>query len=363
MMMNMPQGQAHHERPFIEEEFVGRDEMLGNLLKVVRQESKRKIVLMLGQFGIGKTWFVQKLRKDGDDATADLAYIDFGTPPLGKAEWGYVDLIEAMRAQLGEAHFGPVDALLEQMRAESQGRGMGDAFATQMGAADSTAGQAIPGQPMPGAPGPAGAAPAVAPPAAVPQAVGGDFVGGDKITADVGQVGEGAQVVVGSNVVMAQGDVNYYVVNQLPGRDDQQVQAQYQARITEALLGCLQSVADAENLTIILDAWLKASTPTRDWLQRGIAGWIRDGRLERTALVVCDDSAAPELQGRHPSVIQVSLPGLSEEQAITYWVEKRKLDESKAAMVAQLSMGHPLTLSMIADQHALAAEAEDDGGF
>jgi hypothetical protein len=355
MMMNMPgQGQ---DRPFIEEEFVGRDEILENLLKVVRQESKRKIVLMLGQFGIGKTWFVQKLRADGDDATAELAYVDFGTPPLGKAEWGYLDIVEALRAQLGAEAFAPVDALIAQMRTESAGQGMSDAFATQMGAGPPVPG----GTPVGSVPGES--APAIAPPAAVPQAVGGDFVGGDKISAEVGNVGEGAQVVVGSNVVMAQGDVNYYVVNQMPGRDDQQVQAQYQARITEALLGCLQTVAAKEKLTIILDAWLKASTPTRDWLQHGIAGWIRDGQLLDSALVVCDDSAAPELQGRHPSVIKVSLPGLSEAQAITYWVDKRKLDEAKASMVAQLSMGHPLTLSMIADQHALAADDDDEGGF
>lgn len=303
------------DRPFIEEDFVGRDEALSNLLKVARHETPKRILLLLGPFGIGKTWLLQKLQADRDELGIEGVLVDFATPPLGRAEWGYLDIVEAAITQLGGEEFAALKDLIATVRKEGAGLGLADPFATQL------------------------AAPAAATPAA----------GGDTISVQAGEIGMGAQVAVGSNIVMAQGDVNYNVLIQ---GGDQAVQQHYQAQITAAFRESLLAFAATRQVSFVFDAWLKATTPTREWLFRGILTWIRDKEIDdKAAAILADDSTVPELQARHPRVYPMELPTMSEAEILDYWIEKRGLSPEKATWVVQACLGHPLTLAMIADLH------------
>jgi hypothetical protein len=319
----MGPGQA---RPFIEDDFVGRDEPMANLLKVARQETPKRILLVLGPFGIGKSWLLQKLQADRDESDIESVLVDFATPPLGRAEWGYLDIVEASCAQLGGAEFEALRGLIETVRKEGAGLGLADPFATQMAAA----------------------APAAAAPAAP-----SDSRGGDTITVQAGDIGMGAQVAIGSNIVMAQGDVHYHVVNQVGQNSDQAVQQHYQARITEAFRESLAAFSATRKVSFVFDAWLKASNPTRDWLFQTLLAWIRDKQIAGAAAIVSDDAAVPELQGRHPLVHPMELSTMTEAEIHDYWVDKRGLGEEKVVWVAQACLGHPLTLAMIADLHEM----------
>jgi hypothetical protein len=302
-------------RPFVESEFVGRDEPLANLLKVARHETPKRILLVLGQFGMGKSWLLKKLQADRAQFAIEGVLVDFGVPPMGQLEWGYLDVVESVRAQLSGAAFTDLGTLVEAVRKEAAGLGLVDPFATQMGA-----------------------------PAAA---------GGDKFEVQAGDIGAGAQVAVGSNIIQAQGDVNYTVVNQLGQRSEQAVQEHYQARITAAFKDAMAAYATDHKVTIVFDAWLKASTPTRDWLAQSLLAWIRDQTIPGLAAVLADDSAVPEFQGRHPLVYAMDLPIMTEAEIISYWVDKRGLSPDKAPMAVMASMGHPLTLAMIADLHEM----------
>ncbi len=317
----MGPGQA---RPFIQDEFVGRDEVLANLLKVARQETPKRILLVLGPFGIGKSWLLHKLAAIRDEVGIEGVLVDFATPPLGKPEWGYLDIVEASRAQLGGAEFDALGELIDQVRKEGAGLGLADPFATQMGN-----------------------------PVAAPAATPGGARAGDTFEILAGDIGMGAQVAIGSNIVMAQGDVNYYVVNQGGQQTDQAVQQHYQARITEAFQSSLASFSATRKVSFVFDAWLKASNPTRDWLMQTLLAWIRDKQLTGAAAILSDDAAVPELQGRHPLVYPMDMPTLTEAEIRVYWVDKRGLGEDKLAWVAQACLGHPLTLAMIADLHEM----------
>jgi hypothetical protein len=320
------------DRPFVPEEFVGRDTELGNVWKVARQETEKRVLLVLGPFGIGKSWLLHKLELDREEAGIEAVMVNFAVPPLGAVEWGYLDIALAVRDQLGR-HFDELDAAVAAARKESEGLGIADPFATQLGA---------------GAPAPA--APAV--PAAGPITAGGDAAGRDQIEAAVGDIGTGAQVAVGSQISMAQRDVNYYFVQQGPRQGDQQLQQHHQAAITAALRSGLEAAAaDGRKVAFVFDSWLKATTPTRDWLCRTVIAWVRDKEIAGTSAVVADDSAIPELQQRHPRVYSSPLDRLTEDEIVEYWVEKRGLDREKASWVVQACLGHPLTLAMIADLH------------
>jgi hypothetical protein len=309
----MAPGQA---RPFVESEFVGRDEPLANLLKVARHETPKRILLVLGQFGIGKTWLLQKLKAEHAEFDITGVLIDFAVPPLGRLEWGYLDVVEAVREQLDGEDFAALASLVEAVRKEASGLGLVDPFATQMGA-----------------------------PAAAKA--------GDSFDVEAGDIGAGAQVAVGSNIIQAQGDVNFTVVNQLGQRTDRAVQEHYQARITQAFKDALGAFAAERKVTIVFDAWLKASTPTRDWLGQSLLAWVRDQAIVGLAAVLADDAAVPEFQGRHPLVYAMDLPIMTEAEIIAYWVEKRGLPAEKAPMAVMACMGHPLTLAMIADLHEM----------
>lgn len=305
---------AGQPRPFVEDEFVGRDEPLANLLKVARHETPKRILLVLGQFGIGKSWLLKKLEADRAEFAIEGVLVDFSVPPLGRLEWGYLDVVEAVSAQLGASGLPELAELVTAVRKEAAGLGLVDPFATQMGAA-------------------AGAK------------------AGDTFDVQAGDIGAGAQVAVGSNIIQAQGDVNLTVVNQLGQRTDQAVQEHYQARITAALKDSLVTFAAGQKVTLVFDAWLKAATPTRDWLTRSVLTWIRDQEVSNVAAVLADDSAIPEFQGRHPLVYAMDLPIMTEAEIRTYWIDKRGLPADKAPMAVMACMGHPLTLAMIADLH------------
>jgi hypothetical protein len=307
------------DRPFIAEEFVGRDEFLAALFKVARHETPKRILVLLGPFGIGKSWLLKKMQAERVAAGIDGVLVDFAVPPLGKVDWGYLDVVEAVRDQLGGAAFGPLGELIEAVRKEGAGLGLADPFATQLGGA-----------------------------AAAPAAGGGD-------TFDVGagDIGAEAQVAVGNNITMAQGDVNYTVVNQLVGRNDQVVQQHYQARITAAFEQALHQATAEKSVTFVFDGWLKATTPTRDWLCRTLLAWIRDKGLEGAAAVLADDAAVPELQQRHPLVHSMDVAVFNEAEVVAYWVDKRGLSAEKTSWVQQACLGHPLTLAMIADLHEM----------
>lgn len=300
-------------RPFVEDEFVGRDEPLGNLVKVARHETPKRILLVLGQFGIGKSWLLQKLKADSDDLSIAGVSIDFTMPPLGRMEWGYLDIVEAVIAQLGGPAFDDLSALVDAVRKEAAGLGLVDPFATQVGT-----------------------------PSAGP---------GDTFEVQAGDIGAGAQVAIGSNIVQAQGDVSLTVVNQLGANNAQAVQAHFQARITAALQAGLAAYSAGQKVTLVFDAWLKGPTPTRDWLVQGVLSWIRDQEITGMAAILADDSAVPEFEGRHPLVYSMSLPTMTKEEIVDYWVTKRGLDPGKTEWVVMACLGHPLTLAMIADLH------------
>ncbi len=332
------------ERAFIEDDFVGRDEALANLLKVARHETPKRILLVLGPFGIGKTWLLQKLQADRDELDIEGVLVDFATPPLGRAEWGYLDIVEAALAQLGGDAFGSLKELVESVRKEGAGLGLADPFATQLGAPAAGTPAGTPAGTSGWNVGCDAAGPAAAPPAGR---------GGDTISVQAGDIGMGAQVAVGSNIVMAQGDVNYYVVNQVGQGGDQAVQQHYQARITDAFRDSLIAYSANHKVSFVFDAWLKGSTPTRDWLFRSLLSWLRDKEITDAAAILADDSAIPELQGRHPLVYPMELPTMTEAEILDYWVEKRGLSPDKATWVVQACLGHPLTLAMIADLHEM----------
>jgi hypothetical protein len=309
------------DRPFIEAEFVGREEPLGGLLKVARLESAKRILVVVAPFGVGKSWLLQKLKADRDEAGVELVLIDFGAPPMGHVEWGYLDVVEAVREQLGGTELDGLAASVDAVRKEAAGLGLADPFATQLG----------------------GALPAAA-----------ENAGGNQYEVTAGDVGAEAQVAVGSGITMAQRDVNYVVVNQMSQRTDASVQQHYQTRITAAFESALKAVTATRKVVFVFDAWLKAGTPTRDWLCRTLVTWIRDQSLGGVAVVVADDAAVPELQQRHPLLHALPLTPLTEDEIVTYWVEKRGLDPAKASWVTQACLGHPLTLAMIADLHDMA---------
>lgn len=307
------------ERPFIQEEFVGRARARDAMLKVARQETPKRLLLLVGAFGMGKTWLLHKLEHDESEAGIEAVLIDLALPPLGKAEWGYLDIVEAIRKELGGPTFAALDAAIAEAREESAKLGIADAFATQSG--------------------PAGAA-------AAASASAGDV----SVAARVGDVGEGAQVAVGSQITMAQGDVTQYVVNQVVQGGEQVVLERFQAGITEAFRDGLAAALAERKATFVFDSWLKASGPTRDWLLRSLISWILEPSLESAAAVLADDTGIPELQQRHPRVHPLPLDRLGEEEVTTYWVERRMLGPEMAPMAHQMSQGHPLTLAMIADQ-------------
>jgi hypothetical protein len=205
------------------------------------------------------------------------------------------------------------------VRKEAAGLGLADPFATQLG-------NLVPGQ----------------------------AAGGDRFDVAAGDIGAGAQVAVGSGNIQAQGDVNLVVVNQSAASTDASVQQHYQARITAAFQAALEAATAERKLIFVFDSWLKASTPTRDWLSRTLLAWIRDEALTGIGAVLADDAAVPELQGRHPRVFALPLNTLTEAEVTTYWVERRGLDAAKVSWVTQACLGHPLTLAMIADLHEMS---------
>src|SRR3990172_3113983 len=119
-------------RPFVEDEFVGRGEPLANLIKVARQETPKRILLVLGQFGIGKSWLLKKLDSVRAEYAIEDVLIDFAVPPVGKLEWGYLDIVESVREQLDGAEFAELGTLVEAVRKEANGLGLVNPFATQM---------------------------------------------------------------------------------------------------------------------------------------------------------------------------------------------------------------------------------------
>lgn len=305
------------DRPFIEEEFVGREQMMASLAKVARHETEKRVLLVLGPYGVGKSWLLEKLAAEREEIGIESVLVNFAVPPIGTVEWGYLDVVSHMREALGPDHFAELDAVIDAAREHSAGLGLADAFATQL---DSGA--------------PPGAA----------------LAAGDAITARVGDVGAGAQVAVGSNIVMAQGDVSYTIVQQGPQAGAAVLQ-HHQAEITETLQRALTALTAKRKVTFVFDAWLKATTPTRDWLVRSLLAWILDKSLEGAAAVISDDAAVPEYQQRHPRVHPMPLGVLGNDEVIEYWVERRGLDPEKTTWVVQACMGHPLTLAMIADLH------------
>lgn len=304
------------DRPFIAEEFVGREEVMASLAKLARQETEKRLLLVLGAFGYGKSWLLRNLETARTEIGIETVLVNFAVPPLGAVEWGYLDVVERIRQVLGAEHFAELDAVIAAARDEASGLGLADAFATQLGGAP------------PGAVAPAGAA----------------------VSAHVGDVGAGAQVAVGANIVMAQGDVHFAVVQQGP-QAGAAVLAQHQAAITDALLRALATLTERRKVTFQLDAWLKATAPTRDWLCRTLLAAILDGTIPGAAAILSDDTGVPEYQQRHPRVHPMPLGALREDEILEYWVDRRGLDREKAGMVVTMSQGHPLTLAMIADLH------------
>lgn len=309
------------ERPFIEEEFVGRERAREVMLKVARQETPKRLLLLVGAFGMGKTWLLHKLEHDEGDAGIDAVLVDLAVPPLGKAEWGYLEIVEELRRALEGETFAGLDETIARAREESAKLGIADAFATQAGGAGGA-------------------------PAQTQAQAAGDV----SVAARVGDVGEGAQVAVGSQITMAQGDVTQFVVNQVVQGGDEALLSRFQAEITDAFREGLETLLSERKVTFVFDSWLKASGPTRDWLLRSLLSWILEPALENVAAVLADDTGIPELQQRHPRIHPLPLERLDEGEVTTYWVDRRLLQPEMAPMALQMSQGHPLTLAMIADQ-------------
>lgn len=294
-------GKNHPEIQLCGDDFVNRAAELALFLETTQPESRRRVLLVGGEYGMGKSYLLAEIAEQC--AVRHIAHVYVDLAEL--REPGYLSLVTRLWEELGPHGFEP----------------LGQAMLWAESLASATPGQELA---------------ASGPPLA------------QEIHAQVGAVGAGAQVAVGAYNTQIQAQV----VNILH-REHPLVRQRIEAAVTAALHAGLSQRGQEETLVFLFDAWEEATTELRDWLQRTLLGWTLNRKLGDAVAIVAG-LEQPRFD-RHPlRVDTVILQDLDEEAFRVYWVEKRGLPEELVEAMYAACMGMPLAMRLIADRHARA---------
>jgi hypothetical protein len=308
---------------FFINDFVNREEQLTTLWKIVRQETDERVLLIHGIDGMGKTYLLNEFQAECEAEGINCVEIDFGESP----DQDCMAIVLSVYQQLGPQGFEHLVQTYEE--ASTLGASKTVTTPPLAARAEYPAANPIP----PGRPN-SGHDP--------PQTIHGDKVEGDKIVGRVGDVGPGAQVIIGKQIE----------VTQIMQRDDPWVQQMIQARITAAFRDCLVKLTTTRKVVFLLNCWHKATTETCQWLCHHLLDWILTKKLPDAAAVVCG-LQVPDLRRSSQYIRRLTLAELPDEAVRTYWIEKRGLPPHEASEIIEKYGGFPLLLYMLAERRAL----------
>ena len=128
------------------------------------------------------------------------------------------------------------------------------------------------------------------------------------------------------------------------------VKERTQQKITSAFRTSLAELTKARKMVFIIDSWEKATDDIREWLQNNLLEWIYDNTLNQAVAIVAGTTDVI-FQEMHRSIQAMKLAGLPQEAVRIYLEEKYDLPPEKVPTIIEFSGGHPLALSIIADEH------------
>jgi len=299
------------------EDFVNREQQLATLWKVIHQETPQRILLVLGEDGIGKTYLLDELQAECEEEGVACARVDFAE----LLDQSYMALVLSVWNQLGPAGFEH----LAKTIADARGLGKWDVVGGGSGSAYS-------GNPHP---------------------IQSSNVGGGTIEGHVGDVGPGAQVAIGRDITINRADViNYNYVIQTVRQDEQQAQDLIQVLVTAAFQKCLIDLTTTREVVLLLDTWNRSVPSIRNWLRLNLLSWIASEQLPKASAVVAGLQVS-DLQRPQRRIERMTLAGLPAEAVKIYWIEKRGLPPEELPHIIRLTGGHPSTVALLADRQAV----------
>lgn len=312
------------------EDFVNREEQLATLWKMIRQEVDQRVLLICGPDGMGKTYLLDEFRAECEAKGINCACIEF----VEGSDQSYMTIVLNVYKQLGPEGFEH----LIQTITETRTLGAWETVVTPPVAARVGYPAANPVQHGTRSDGNDFAQ----------QAIHGAKVEGDKIVGHVGDVGPGAQVIIGKQIEATQ-----YYVTQIIQRDDPWVQQMIQADITAAFRDCLIELTTTRTVAFLLDSWERATTDTRHWLRDNLLKWTLDKKLPN-ALAVVAGTEVPDLGRPMRRIRRLTLAGLPDEAVRTYWIEKCGLPLEDVSYVIKLSNREPYLMALMADRQLVS---------
>ena len=291
------------------EDFVNRERYLDILWQALNQNIHKRIILIPGDEGIGKTYLLEEYHAECKQGKIPCVRIDF----LESANRTYLGIVHAVRMQLGANGFAHLDNTVRQNLAPSSQEKL------------------------------------LLPPAALDVAhqVDASRSSGERS----GGVDFSGPAQIGHDV--AGRDIIYLF--QIIQREEPQVQEDVQGRITEALRSCLIELASTQSIAFLFDSWELAPTATRDWLSANLFAWALDKELPKGVVIVAGFQV-PYVSRLQIRVESLMLTYLSEEAVRIYWVEKRGLSPEEVPHITRLTHGKPSAVAMLADLQAEPAK-------
>lgn len=293
--------------PLLIEDFVNREEQLATLWKMIRLEVVKRILLIRGRSGVGKTYLLDEFKEECGAKKIECARIDFAE---GSNDYWAIALEVA--GQLGLENFEH----LAQTIKETYSHGLSET---------------VPGSPV----------------TARVEHSGAD-------TAPTGGRSGGVDIygtaTIGRDLVGR--DVYYYFITQIQ-RDAPVVQQEIQAEITAVFQKCLVELTATRGVVFLLDSWEYAPTDTRNWLCHNLLKWILDKKLSK-AMAVVAGREVPDLRGPRPRIECLTLAELPEDAVRIYWVEKRGLPAKDVQDLIKRFRSNPLLLALMADMRLVS---------
>jgi hypothetical protein len=281
--------------------FVDRVKQMQGFQKMTRGETDKCIMSIQAPAEMGKTWLIQRLRRECVACGLPTLHIDF----RDRRPYDYLTIVRAARDQMGVLAFNVLTQTINEL--------------TGVNIQLSTAG------------------------------VSG--AGGVQVSAG-GQVTVGGDVA-GGNIIK---DNQFFVQ-----ADSGTARRAIEIRITDAFFACLSALAMPETKCVFLfDSYEDVTEEADRWLRDNLLTRLRDKQLSNTLAIIAGRKTPDFGDDWKARLASTGLEPLSQDDVKEYLTDKRKVAGLDVATVFKTCGGRPGLLSQMVDLAAVGTEKDED---
>jgi hypothetical protein len=281
--------------------FVDRVKQMQGFQKMTRGETDKCIMSVQAPTEMGKTWLIQRLRRECVACNFPTLHIDF----RDRRPYDYLTIIRTARDQMGAAAFNVLTQTINELTGVNIQ--LSTASASGVGGVQVSAGGQV--------------------------TVGGDVAGGN---------------IIKDNQFFVQADSG-------TGRRAIEI------RITDAFFACMAALATPEKKCVFLfDSYEDVTEEADRWLRDNLLTHLRDKQLVNIIAIIAGRKTPDFGDDWKARLASTGLEPLSQDDVKEYLTDKRKVAGLDVATVFKTCGGRPGLLSQMVDLAAVGTEKDED---